>query len=430
MAELGCLKDAADYCGCPSCIRDRLKAKQEKASQWTESTPTKSGWYWYRNRALSEGQPLMVFFDKARNEAFGICVTESQEGLLGISLDNALWLGPLEIPEAPKVTDKPEQPLPMLCVHHGGSPACEAGNKTYGFTCPKCDMERDDFEEAEDPTLQKYKTGLTRQVTALRALIEAYERDVEDLFVRMRFEHDALWRAMAELQDLARKRNSKLRKRIKEIEPAAKGAVAAAGWAGVDLGKADKVAPITLAQWQEVWCRTATKTGAFEDDPPVAVVDDEWESLWTLSKGDRALVARIRRVQEEVKEHLGDEEFINETIAHHLRDCAEDIQKLERLVIVGSRINIDVPSPSPKEIEWTTDTPTECGWYWHESKHCAGPVLGLLELGGEWRIHYRSGRLTGDPIHMIGRWAGPIDPPPGWTAEGTKNPGAGIKCQP
>jgi hypothetical protein len=37
-----------------------------------------------------------------------------------------------------------EKPHPMLCVHHGGSPACEDTNKKYGFTCPKCDVEVND----------------------------------------------------------------------------------------------------------------------------------------------------------------------------------------------------------------------------------------------------------------------------------------------
>lgn len=31
-----------------------------------------------------------------------------------------------------------EEPHPYLCVHHGGSPACEDSNKKYGFVCPKC----------------------------------------------------------------------------------------------------------------------------------------------------------------------------------------------------------------------------------------------------------------------------------------------------
>jgi len=31
-----------------------------------------------------------------------------------------------------------EHPHPMLCFQHGGSEACEAENRKYGFTCPKC----------------------------------------------------------------------------------------------------------------------------------------------------------------------------------------------------------------------------------------------------------------------------------------------------
>ncbi len=31
-----------------------------------------------------------------------------------------------------------EKPHPMFCVQHGGSPSCEAENRKYGFTCPKC----------------------------------------------------------------------------------------------------------------------------------------------------------------------------------------------------------------------------------------------------------------------------------------------------
>jgi hypothetical protein len=34
-----------------------------------------------------------------------------------------------------------ESQHPMLCFQHGGSEACEAENKAYGFTCPKCDNE-------------------------------------------------------------------------------------------------------------------------------------------------------------------------------------------------------------------------------------------------------------------------------------------------
>lgn len=28
--------------------------------------------------------------------------------------------------------------VPMLCVQHGGSAACELSNKMYGLMCPKC----------------------------------------------------------------------------------------------------------------------------------------------------------------------------------------------------------------------------------------------------------------------------------------------------
>lgn len=31
-----------------------------------------------------------------------------------------------------------EEPHPMLCVQHGGSPACEVENRRNGFICPKC----------------------------------------------------------------------------------------------------------------------------------------------------------------------------------------------------------------------------------------------------------------------------------------------------
>lgn len=40
---------------------------------------------------------------------------------------------------------------PMLCVHHGGSPACEEENKKYGFTCPKCLEERWQLPSEEEP---------------------------------------------------------------------------------------------------------------------------------------------------------------------------------------------------------------------------------------------------------------------------------------
>ena len=33
---------------------------------------------------------------------------------------------------------KLEEPHPMFCFSHGGSEACEATNKQYGFTCPRC----------------------------------------------------------------------------------------------------------------------------------------------------------------------------------------------------------------------------------------------------------------------------------------------------
>lgn len=35
-----------------------------------------------------------------------------------------------------------EGPHPMLCVHHGGSRACEEMNASNGFDCPKCIQER------------------------------------------------------------------------------------------------------------------------------------------------------------------------------------------------------------------------------------------------------------------------------------------------
>lgn len=31
-----------------------------------------------------------------------------------------------------------DEPQPMLCVQHGGSPNCEASNRRHGFKCPKC----------------------------------------------------------------------------------------------------------------------------------------------------------------------------------------------------------------------------------------------------------------------------------------------------
>lgn len=31
-----------------------------------------------------------------------------------------------------------ESPHPMLCVQHGGSPACEEENRRHGFPCPRC----------------------------------------------------------------------------------------------------------------------------------------------------------------------------------------------------------------------------------------------------------------------------------------------------
>lgn len=34
-----------------------------------------------------------------------------------------------------------EAPHPMLCVQHGGSPACEAQNAAIGLPCPKCQPE-------------------------------------------------------------------------------------------------------------------------------------------------------------------------------------------------------------------------------------------------------------------------------------------------
>jgi len=44
-----------------------------------------------------------------------------------------------------KVTamDNEEEPHPMLCVQHGGSPTGEVINEKYGFYCPKCK----EFEE-------------------------------------------------------------------------------------------------------------------------------------------------------------------------------------------------------------------------------------------------------------------------------------------
>jgi len=33
---------------------------------------------------------------------------------------------------------KLEEPHPMFCFSHGGSEACEAKNKQYSFTCPRC----------------------------------------------------------------------------------------------------------------------------------------------------------------------------------------------------------------------------------------------------------------------------------------------------
>ena len=35
-----------------------------------------------------------------------------------------------------------EKTVPMLCLQHGGSEACEESNKKFGFICPKCHSEK------------------------------------------------------------------------------------------------------------------------------------------------------------------------------------------------------------------------------------------------------------------------------------------------
>ena len=59
-----------------------------------------------------------------------------------------------------------EEPHAMLCVHHGGSPACEDENEKHRLVCPEC------LASGEEHNYKEYLDKLTRQVRKSKALDE------------------------------------------------------------------------------------------------------------------------------------------------------------------------------------------------------------------------------------------------------------------
>jgi hypothetical protein len=74
------------------------------------------------------------------------------------------------------------------------------------------------------------------------------------------------------------------------------------------------------------------------------------------------------------------------------------------------------PSPGPlAELKWTSEKPTEAGWYWMTSQAYLTPRIVAIEIISslpEPYVHLRHGAIQ---ISLLvgSRWAGPLKPPSG-----------------
>lgn len=64
-------------------------------------------------------------------------------------------------------------------------------------------------------------------------------------------------------------------------------------------------------------------------------------------------------------------------------------------------------------LRWTTDQPTEPGWYWWQPTYSKPEVVFIQQISDTWPLTCDRAGYDTSAMPRVGRWAGPIPPPEG-----------------
>jgi hypothetical protein len=71
---------------------------EQKALIWTKGKPTKTGWYWYRDRHY-EAQPVHVNIGSLIGDTIGFFGESEDDSVVLLADLNGVWAGPIAPPE-------------------------------------------------------------------------------------------------------------------------------------------------------------------------------------------------------------------------------------------------------------------------------------------------------------------------------------------